>query len=42
MEAIGPVLIVVSIPLILRWVPRNRFYGLRIPATLPASLCGTT
>lgn len=33
MEAIGPVLIVVSIPLILRWIPQNRFYGLRIPAT---------
>lgn len=33
MEAIGPVLIVLSVPLILRWVPRNRFYGLRIPAT---------
>ena len=34
MEAIGPLLIVLSIPLIFRWVPRNRFYGLRIPATL--------
>ena len=33
MEAIGPVLILVSIPLILRLVPRNRFYGLRIPPT---------
>jgi hypothetical protein len=33
MEAIGPLLIVLSIPLILRWVPQNRFYGLRIPAT---------
>lgn len=37
MEAIGPVLIVLSIPLIMRWVPPNRFYGLRIPAT-----CGNT
>jgi uncharacterized membrane protein len=34
MEALGPVLIVVSIPLIFRWVPPNRFFGLRIPATL--------
>jgi uncharacterized membrane protein len=33
MEAIGPVLVLLSIPLIFRWVPRNRFYGLRIPAT---------
>jgi uncharacterized membrane protein len=33
MEAIGPVLILVSIPLILRLVPRNSFYGLRIPPT---------
>ena len=33
MEAIGPILILVAIPLILRWVPRNRFYGLRIPPT---------
>jgi SdpI/YfhL protein family len=34
MEAIGPVLILLSVPLMLRWVPRNRFYGLRIPSTL--------
>ncbi len=33
MEAIGPVLILLSVPLIFRRVPRNRFYGLRIPAT---------
>jgi len=33
MEAIGPLLIVVSIPLIFRWIPPNRFYGFRIPAT---------
>ncbi len=33
MEALGPLLILVSIPLIMRWVPQNRFYGLRIPAT---------
>jgi hypothetical protein len=33
MEALGPVLILLSIPLIFRWVPRNRFYGFRIPAT---------
>jgi uncharacterized membrane protein len=34
MEALGPVLIVASIPLILRWVPQNRVYGFRVPATL--------
>ncbi len=34
MEAIGPVLIVLSIPLLLRWVPPNHLYGFRIPATL--------
>jgi hypothetical protein len=33
MDAIGPVLVVLSIPLILRWVPRNRFFGFRVPAT---------
>lgn len=33
MEAIGPVLILLSIPLLFRWVPPNRFYGFRIPAT---------
>jgi uncharacterized membrane protein len=33
MEAIGPLLVVLSIPLILRWVPQNRFFGLRIPPT---------
>jgi hypothetical protein len=32
-EAMGPVLVVLSIPLIMRWVPRNRFYGFRTPAT---------
>jgi uncharacterized membrane protein len=34
MEALGPILILASIPLILRWIPRNHFYGLRVPATL--------
>ena len=34
MEALGPILILLSIPLIFRWVPPNRFFGLRIPATL--------
>lgn len=34
MEAIGPLLAVLSIPLILRWVPRNRLYGFRVAATL--------
>jgi hypothetical protein len=34
MEALGPILVVLSIPLLLGWVPQNRLYGLRIPATL--------
>jgi hypothetical protein len=34
MEAIGPVLILFSLPLLLRWIPPNRFFGLRIPSTL--------
>lgn len=34
MEALGPLLVLLSIPLWLRWVPPNRFYGLRISATL--------
>jgi hypothetical protein len=34
MEAIGPVLIFFSLPLILRWIPQNRFFGLRVPSTL--------
>jgi hypothetical protein len=34
MEALGPVLLVLSIPLLLRWVPRNNVYGFRIAATL--------
>ena len=34
MEALGPVLIVLSLPLLLRWVPRNSLMGLRVPATL--------
>ena len=34
MEAIGPVLILFSLPLMFRWVPPNRFFGLRIPSTL--------
>src|SRR3954466_698251 len=34
MEAIGPVLLVASIPLFMRWVPRNRVYGFRTLATL--------
>jgi hypothetical protein len=33
-EAIGPVLVLMSIPLMLRWVPPNRVYGFRIRATL--------
>src|SRR5688572_3535999 len=31
---IGIVLMVVSIPLALGWIPRNRLYGFRVPATL--------
>ena len=34
MEALGPVLILVSIPLLLGWIPRNRLYGFRVAATL--------
>ena len=34
MEAVDPVLVLLSIPLMLRWVPQNRLYGFRIPATL--------
>ncbi len=34
MEAIGPVLILVSLPLLFGWVPRNRLYGFRVAATL--------
>ena len=34
MEAMGPVLILLSIPLIFRWIPRNYVYGFRVAATL--------
>jgi hypothetical protein len=34
LEALGPALIVLSIPMLLRWVPPNRFYGFRVPAAL--------
>jgi hypothetical protein len=33
-EALGPVLILLAIPLVFRWVPRNRLYGFRVGATL--------
>jgi hypothetical protein len=33
MEPLGPILMVLSIPMILRWVPQNPLYGFRIPAT---------
>ena len=33
MDPVGPILMVVSYPTILRWVPQNRVYGFRIPAT---------
>ena len=34
MEAIGPILILLSVPLVLRWIPRNRLYGFRTASTL--------
>src|SRR5688572_13495560 len=34
MEAIGILLIVLSLPLMWRWIPPNHVYGLRSPATL--------
>ena len=34
MEALGPLLIVLSIPLMLKWVPPNHVYGFRVGATL--------
>lgn len=34
MAAVGPVLILVSIPLLFGWVPRNYLYGFRVAATL--------
>jgi len=34
MEAIGPVLVLFSLPFIFRLVPPNHFFGLRIRATL--------
>jgi hypothetical protein len=34
MEAIGPLLVLLSLPLMFRWVPPNRFFGLRIASTL--------
>jgi len=34
MEALGPILLIVAIPLMLRWIPRNRFFGFRVPSTL--------
>ena len=34
MEALGPVLLLFSIPLILRWIPRNYVYGFRVASTL--------
>jgi SdpI/YfhL protein family len=34
MEVLGPALVLVSIPLLFRWVPRNCLYGFRVAATL--------
>ena len=33
MSLLGPALIVLSVPLVMRWVPRNPIYGFRVPAT---------
>jgi uncharacterized membrane protein len=33
MEALGILLLVLSIPLTLRWIPQNRLYGFRTAAT---------
>ena len=32
MEVLGILLLLLSIPLALRWVPPNHFYGFRVPA----------
>lgn len=32
-EPLGPILVLLSIPMMLRWVPPNPLYGFRIPAT---------
>jgi hypothetical protein len=34
MEAIGPVLLLMSIPFMLRWIPRNYVFGFRVASTL--------
>jgi|SRR3954447_19680092 len=34
MEAIGPLLVLLSLPLMFRVIPPNRFFGLRVPSTL--------
>lgn len=34
MEAIGPIIVLLSIPLLFRWIPRNPVYGFRVAATL--------
>lgn len=34
MEALGPVLLLLSIPPMLRWIPRNHLYGFRTASTL--------
>jgi SdpI/YfhL protein family len=34
MEEIGPILVLLSVPLMFRWIPPNRFFGLRVPSTL--------
>ena len=31
MEAVGILLVLLSIPLVMRWVPPNHFYGFRVP-----------
>jgi uncharacterized membrane protein len=32
MEAVGILLVLLSIPLVMRWVPPNHFYGFRVPS----------
>jgi hypothetical protein len=34
MEALGPLLVLLSLPLMFRLIPPNRFFGLRVPSTL--------
>ena len=42
MEALGPILILFPIPMILRWVPQNRFVGFVPLRPSVTSQCGMT